>query len=187
MSEREAKRSRRNVNTPGEATSLPESMLSTRLEENHGTVEFYSSGSTHEWEEATRRAECSGCQGVLRTPSPVSLLLISRLRFSCKGASCAWASLSSSPLALLSSPGVWMPTTSAPCPPAVSVACILWGTCGWMTTLWQKSLSRLSEVYQRCRPWPWPWTKYTTYQTTPLETSPAWWFCKFYWFFSSLF
>lgn len=75
---------------------------------------------------------------------------------------------------LLSSPGGWMPTTSVMSPPAVSVACIPCGTCGWMTTLWQKSLSRLSEVYQHCRPWPWPWTKYTTYQTMPLETSPAW-------------
>ena len=176
VSERKAKDHQLKHQSPGEATALPESMVRPSLEESHSSVLLAPRA-------AAGRRQTPQRSGLLR-PQPHITLADRHVEVLLQSPPSTWALLPAFRSFLLASPGVWMPTASAPCPPAASAACIPWGTCGWTTTHWRRSRSRLSEAYRRCRPWPWPWTKYTTYQTMPLETSPAWWFCKFCWFFS---
>lgn len=51
-------------------------------------------------------------------------------------------------------------------------------TCGWMITLWRRSLSKLWTTCQRCKPWPWLSTRFGTSPIMPSRTSAASWCCK---------
>lgn len=108
--------------SPEEATSLLESMVLPSLEKTHSHVGSHSSGPARTRREGYQEADAAGV-GLLR-PQPCLTLVDRRVEVLLQSLSSACALLSAFHSFSLSSPGVWMPTASAPCPPAASAACI---------------------------------------------------------------
>lgn len=123
VSERKAKGSSAETPQPrGVMFALPESMVHPSLEESHSPVEFPAAVLLAPRAEAGRR-QTPQRSGPLR-PQPRLTLADRHVEVLLQSPSSAWALLSAFHSFSLASPGVWMPTASALCPPAASAACI---------------------------------------------------------------